>query len=128
MLEHRHQPLASHRVFALRVARSFGITLVILAPSLGLGVLGYHFLAYLPWVDAVLNASMILTGMGPVDPLRSTAAKLFASFYALFSGIVFITSAGVLLAPVAHRVLHRFHLDLEQKSSPKNPADKGAGH
>jgi len=92
----------------------------IVSPSLGLGVLGYHFFAELPWVDAILNASMILTGMGPVDPLKTVSAKLFASFYALFSGIVFITTAGILLAPVMHRFLHKFHLEIEpEKASGK---------
>ncbi|HEY0456257.1 MAG TPA: hypothetical protein VGE41_07755, partial [Verrucomicrobiae bacterium] len=78
-----------------------------------------HFIAGLDWVDAVLNAAMILTGMGPVNPLQTNAAKFFASFYALFSGIVFITSAGILLAPAAHRVLHKFHLEInpERKSA-----------
>jgi len=76
-----------------------------------LGTFGYHFIAGLKWVDALLNAAMILTGMGPVDVLNSDAAKLFASAYALFSGVVFITATGILLAPVFHRVLHRFHVE-----------------
>ena len=83
----------------------------LIAGSLGLGVVGYHFLAGLGWVDSVLNASMILTGMGPVDPMRTTASKLFASAYALFSGLVFISASGILLSPVFHRVLHHFHLE-----------------
>jgi hypothetical protein len=87
--------------------------LVIIAAALGVGVLGYHFLAHLPWIDSLLNASMILGGMGPVDALSSDAAKLFASFYALFSGLVFIGVAGLLMAPFAHRLLHRFHWDTE---------------
>jgi len=79
--------------------------------SLGLGILGYHFIARLEWVDAILNASMILTGMGPVNTLDTVTAKLFASAYALFSGVVFITATGILLAPIFHRVLRRFHLE-----------------
>ena len=79
--------------------------------ALGIGVLGYHALGDLDWIDSLLNASMILGGMGPVDPLHSATAKLFASGYALFSGLVFIGIAGVLIAPFAHRLLHRFHLD-----------------
>ena len=79
--------------------------------SLSLGILGYHFIAGLRWVDALLDASMILSGMGPVSPLTSDAAKVFASAYALFSGVVFISSTGVLLSPVFHRVLHRFHIE-----------------
>lgn len=113
MFEHRLQPLAPRRTFISRLFRSLAIAAGILLPSLGLGVLGYHFLSGLAWIDALLNASMILSGMGPVDPLRTVPAKLFASCYALFSGIVFITTAGVLLAPVFHRFLHRFHLGIE---------------
>ena len=79
--------------------------------SLSLGILGYHFIAGLRWVDALLDASMILSGMGPVSPLTSDSAKVFASVYALFSGVVFISSTGVLLSPVFHRVLHRFHIE-----------------
>ena len=78
---------------------------------LALGVVGYHVFAKLSWLDSLLNASMILTGMGPVSPMTTTGAKLFASFYALFSGVAFITTIGVLLAPVS-RFLHRFHLEL----------------
>jgi len=81
-----------------------------LAASLGLGVLGYHWLCGLGWVDAVLNASMILTGMGPVSPMPTDAAKLFASAYAVFSGVAFLTTFSILIAPVLHRVLHRLHL------------------
>ena len=90
-----------------------GLALAIMAVALGIGVAGYHFMAGLPWIDALLNASMILTGMGPVDVLRSNAAKVFASLYALFSGVVFISLMGLLLSPIAHRVLHKFHLSDE---------------
>ncbi len=79
--------------------------------ALGLGVIGYHMVAKLGWIDALLNASMILTGMGPVAILDTDAAKLFASAYALFSGVVFLTVTGIVLGPVVHRVLHRFHLE-----------------
>ena len=79
--------------------------------SLSLGILGYHFIAGLRWVDSLLDASMILSGMGPVSPLTSDAAKVFASAYALFSGVVFISATGILLSPVFHRVLHRFHIE-----------------
>ena len=120
MLEHYSQPLATRRAFMSRLLRSLSVAACIVLPSLGLGVLGYHFFASLTWIDALLNASMILTGMGPVDPLKTVAAKLFASFYALFSGIVFITTAGVLLAPVVHRFLHKLHLDTE----PERPGKK----
>ena len=91
--------------FLMRMALSFGITLLIVFFALGAGVLGYHVIAGLPWVDALLNAAMILTGMGPVDPMKDTASKLFATAYALFSGV------GIVLAPVFHRVVHAFHID-----------------
>jgi len=83
--------------------------------SLGLGVMGYHYVSGLKWIDALLNASMILTGMGPVDTMVTTKAKLFASFYALFSGVVFLGVASVLVAPFAHRLLHRFHLERQRE-------------
>jgi hypothetical protein len=81
--------------------------------ALLIGVLGYHFIAGFSWIDSVLNASMILAGMGPMNPLTSTASKLFASAYALFSGVIFLVIVGVLFAPIFHRFLHRFHLELE---------------
>jgi len=97
--------------FLRRMALSFGITVLIVFFALGAGVLGYHVIAGLPWVDALLNAAMILTGMGPVDPMKDTAAKLFATAYALFSGVVFLSAVGIVLAPVFHRVVHAFHID-----------------
>ena len=101
----------SRAKFLRRVGRHFVGVLVFVAFALGIGVLGYHYLAHLKWIDALVNASMILGGMGPVDPLPSTAAKVFASCYALFSGLAFIGIAGVMLAPFAHRLLHRFHIE-----------------
>ena len=89
--------------------------------SLAFGAIGYHALADLPWLDATLNAAMILTGMGPVDPLRTPAAKLFGIFYALFSGVAFLTMVAVLFAPVAHRFLHRFHLDIARDPEDARP-------
>ncbi len=91
-----------------------GFSLLILAFSLCVGTLGYHAFGRLPWTDAFLNASMILTGMGPVDRMDTEAGKLFAAFYALYSGVAFLTLAGVLFAPVYHRFLHKFHLDMEK--------------
>jgi len=113
MYEHRNQPLLSAAKFARRVIRHFALALLILAAGLGIGVLGYHCLGELNWIDALLNASMILGGMGPVDPPHSSAAKIFASGYALFSGLVFISIASLIVAPFAHRILHRFNLDKE---------------
>jgi len=85
--------------------------MVTLLLSLGIGVLGYHGFEGLSWLDALLNASMILGGMGPVDPVRSDGGKLFASCYALYSGLIVLVIAGVLGAPVIHRFLHHFHLE-----------------
>lgn len=110
-LEHHKNPLLTRRQFLRREVRYAGFSLVILAFSIGIGVFGYHYLGRLPWIDSFLNASMILTGMGPVDHLDTASGKLFASFYALFSGVAFLTFIGVLFAPIYHRFLHRFHLD-----------------
>lgn len=112
--EHYRQPLLPVAAYLRRLLRSFGIASAIIFGALALGVWGYHHFERLPWIDALLNASMILGGMGPVDTLRTTAGKLFASFYALFSGVIFISAAGVLAAPVIHRFLHRFHLELDE--------------
>ena len=113
MYEHRTQPLLSAAKFARRVIRHFALALLILVAGLGIGVLGYHCLGELNWIDSLLNASMILGGMGPVDTLHSSAAKIFASGYALFSGLAFISIASLIVAPFAHRILHRFNLDKE---------------
>ena len=109
--EHRSQPLLSRRLFLRRLGRHALAAAGLIAGSLGLGVLGYHVFEGLSWLDSLLNASMILGGMGPVSELHSRAGKLFASFYALFAGIVFLVTASVLLAPLAHRVLHRLHFE-----------------
>jgi hypothetical protein len=110
MYEHHKQPLLPQRQFLQRVARHGGVSALIILLSLGIGTAGYHFFAGLRWVDSLLNASMILTGMGPVSALPTDAAKLFASFYALYSGIVFLAATSVFLAPFLHRVLHRMHI------------------
>ena len=86
-----------------------------IAFSLGIGTLGYHWVLKLPWLDATLNASMILTGMGPLAPYVTNAAKTFGILYTLFSGVAFLTSAAVLLGPVVGRFLHRFHLDVYEE-------------
>src|SRR4051812_2930061 len=109
-LERRRDKLAPLPRFLRRIAWSVALACVVLCIALSIGSVGYHFIAHLGWVDAVLNASMILTGMGPVDPMRTTAAKIFASAYAVFSGVVFLSSIGVVLTPVFHRVLHKFHM------------------
>jgi hypothetical protein len=103
--------LASRQVFAARLLAHFAVSSALIAVSLLIGVLGYHGLEGLPWIDALLNASMLMGGMGPVDTLHTTAGKLFASGYALYCGLVLLIAAGILLAPIIHRVLHRFHLE-----------------
>ena len=87
------------------------LALGVVAASLGIGILGYHFIAQFTWIDSLLNASMILGGMGPVGELHTDGAKVFASVYALFSGLVFIGVLATLLAPFVHRLMHRFHID-----------------
>ena len=119
MLEHRHAPLLPRKKFVHRVAWSAAAAGALVIGSLGLGVLGYHLCGGLSWLDALVNASMILTGMGPVDPITSVGGKLFASFYALFSGVAFLTIVAVLFAPAVHRFLHRFHLELAEEPAGK---------
>ncbi len=112
--EHKRQKLATRTVFMQRVARSLGIGLALIAVSLAVGIAGYMYFAELPFVDAFLDAAMILGGMGPVAPLHTDTAKIFAGIYALYSGLLLIVVSGIILAPVLHRVLHALHAD-EQK-------------
>lgn len=102
-----------------RLLRNAGIVGGLIAIALAIGAMGYHFLADLPWLDAFLNAAMILTGMGPVNPVVRPEAKVFAIVYALLSGVFFLTMVAVLLAPAAHHFLHRFHLELDEKRRRK---------
>jgi len=117
--EHKNQPLLTPRAFALRVLKSAVTAFVLIALSLALGAAGYHSFAHLGWLDATHSASMILTGMGPVHPMESDAARLFETCYALFSGVVFLTVAALILGPLAHRLIHRFHLaeDEDERSA-----------
>jgi hypothetical protein len=115
MFEHRSHPLLSRRAFLLRLGRSGACAAALLGACLGIGVIGYHFIEQMTWVDALLNASMILSGMGPVNPLHTTAGKLFASCYALLSGVAFISTMGILLAAPLHRLMHRFHLEAQSQ-------------
>src|ERR1700691_5731216 len=119
--ERSRESLLPRPLFLRRVARWSAFAGIVLVGSLALGVCGYHFIERLPWIDALLNASMILGGLGPGDPLKSTAGKLFASFYALYSGLAIISIAGLLFTPVVHRVMHKFHIDEGQvaKRDPK---------
>ena len=113
--EHRREPLIPTRAFLGRLFRSAVAAGALIAGALLIGICGYRWFGRLDWLDALLNASMILTGMGPVDRMETRAAKLFASAYALFSGVAFLTIIGVLIAPVVHRFIHRFHLEEDSK-------------
>jgi hypothetical protein len=119
MFEHRKQPLVSRSAFRRRVVRSTGLALGIILVSLSLGMTGYHCFENLPWLDAFVNAAMILSGMGPVAPIQTSAGKLFAGSYALFSGLAFIVAISVVFAPVFHRFLHKFHLDADGGEEPR---------
>ena len=110
MYEHRTKPLLPRRVFLARLARSVAMGMACIAVALGVGMAGYHWFVKLSWLDAFENAAMILSGMGPVSPVDSDAGKLFAGCYALFSGLMFVATVGVIFAPVYHRFLHKFHL------------------
>ena len=112
-LESRTEPLAPISVFLRRFLKFVAVAGAVVAVALGVGILGYHYIAKFSWIDSLLNASMILGGMGPLGDLPNDAAKLFASAYALFSGLMFISITGILLTPFAHRTLHVFHLDEE---------------
>ncbi len=111
MYERMGEKLLPWPRFLRRMVLSALLSAGVVSVALFAGILGYHAIAGLGWIDSLLNASMILTGMGPVDPMRSDSAKVFASAYALFSGVVFLSAMGVLIAPVFHRFLHKFHLD-----------------
>jgi len=113
MFERRGEPLLDRRQFLGRLGQHLMLALGVLSLAWGIGIVGYHAIVGLAWIDAILNSAMILAGMGPVDPIHTDSGKLFASFYALFSGIVFLVAAGVLVAPLFHRVLHHFHLEIE---------------
>lgn len=109
--EHRAQPVIPQQQFILRLAQSGIIALALIAFSLFIGMVGYHILEGLSWMDAFLNASMLLGGMGPVNAPVTDGGKLFAGLYALYCGLAVILVAGLILAPVAHRILHRFHME-----------------
>jgi hypothetical protein len=111
MYEHRSARLLPRRQFIRRLLRHFGLTLLLVLVSLLAGMVGYMRLARMNWIDAFLNASMLLGGMGPVGDLPNDASKVFAGSFALYAGLVFVVSAGVLLAPVVHRILHKLHAD-----------------
>jgi hypothetical protein len=119
MFEHRSEPLLSRAAFVRRVMGHGAVALALVVFSLFLGMAGYHLFERLSWLDAFLNAAMLLGGMGPINTtFQSPAGKLFAGLYALYAGLVFITVAGILSAPLVHRLLHRFHWEAD------NPEDE----
>lgn len=114
--EHKRSPIISREDYLRRQTRHLLIAGGVVALALSLGVIGYHFIEGLRWIDSIYMASNILTGMGPTADLKSDAGKLFGSAYALFAGVVFLTAASVLLAPALHRMLHRLHMESEEAS------------
>lgn len=123
-MESRTQPLLPWPVFLLRAALHVIVAFVGIAIADTIGVLGYHYFGQLPWIDSFLNASMILSGMGPVDHVTTTSGRIFSSLYALFSGIFFIVVMGLILAPWAHRIMHRVHLDYDEPTSASGREEK----
>jgi hypothetical protein len=116
MFEHKKHTLLPFPQFIVRVFKFFIYSLLLVCFALLIGTLGYHFFAELHWIDSFYNASMILTGMGPASQMVTSQAKIFSSCYALFSGIVFLSTFAVLIAPIAHRLLHKLHMDEEDES------------
>ena len=122
MFERRTEPIIPFPGFVRRLGYSVVLAASIISVALAIGVLGYHGIAGLSWVDALLNAAMILTGMGPVATMSTTASKLFATGYALFSGVVFLSSVALVISPIFHRFLHKFHLDdMDDDAGAKKP-------
>jgi len=113
IFERKHEELAPVGVFVKRIFASLGIAFCLIGTALAIGVVGYHSLGAFGWIDSLLEASMILGGMGPVNQLSNDSVKIFASLYALFSGLVFVGVVGIVFAPVVHRFLHKFHADEE---------------
>jgi hypothetical protein len=125
MFERRSEPLLPRRAFLSRLARSAALGFAIVAVSLLIGMAGYRVFLGLGWIDAFLNASMLLGGMGPLDPPKTVGGKLFSGLYALYCGFAVLGVAGVIFAPVFHRFLHRFHLEGgEGESRGRKPAKK----
>lgn len=111
MFEHKSSPLLPRKAFIRRMQYSALLSAGISAVTLLIGMGGYHFLEGMNWVDAFANASMILAGMGPLGNLNTAAGKIFAGFYALFCGLILVTVFTILIAPIFHRALHKFHLE-----------------
>ena len=121
MFEHKSHPLLPRHLFFKRMMLSASLGLALVAVSLAIGMMGYHHYEGMPWIDSLVNAAMLLGGMGPVGELHTDAGKLFAACYALFSGLIFIVAVGVLFAPAAHRFLHRFHMASDSEDSTGQP-------
>jgi hypothetical protein len=119
MYEPRYKPLLPRRKFYHRLARSVVLGGSLAFGALIIGMVGYHVFEHLNWIDAFANASMILSGMGPLAELKTSAGKIFAGCYALFSGVAFLTSIGVVFTPIFHRFVHKFHLESERDSKGK---------
>ena len=113
MYESRRQSLLPYAQFAQRVAVHFLVALALVAVSLGIGMAGYSYFEHMAWRDAFVNSAMLLGVMGPVDPLQTDGGKVFAGIYALYAGLIFLVASGIILAPMAHRILHRFHLEVK---------------
>ncbi|HTR80092.1 MAG TPA: hypothetical protein VMM58_00590 [Bacteroidota bacterium] len=114
MYEHTSKPLLSRRRFIRRMVTHVALAVALVSVSLGIGIAGYHLTESLSLIDSLLNASMILGGMGPVNEIHTNAGKMFASFYALFSGMLFLVVAGIIIAPLVHRLLHWMRLEKEE--------------
>lgn len=110
-MEHRSKPVISRARFARRLLNYASVALLLVIFSLFIGTIGYKFLGNLNWIDAFYNASMILTGMGPVNTLQGNTAKLFASFYSIYSGVAFLSAVGVVFTPILHRIFHILHVE-----------------
>jgi hypothetical protein len=110
MYETKNQPLVSRALFFKRMLWNVFVAFALMFICLMVGILGYHYTDHIAWIDSLHNASMILSGMGPVVEIKSVGGKLFSSFYALFSGVAFITNIGIVLAPLAHRIYHQLHV------------------
>ena len=110
-LERRSDKLAPVSIYVQRIVASLALAFILILIALSVGIAGYHLIAGFNFVDSLLEASMILGGMGPVRELPNDGSKIFASFYALFSGVIFIALMGIILSPIAHRVMHKFHID-----------------
>jgi hypothetical protein len=117
MFEHRSRPLLSREDFYKRLARCVAISLAVISGALAIGMIGYHVFEKMGWVDAFVNAAMILSGMGPLGSLNTDAGKIFAGCYALFSGLTFMTSIGIIFTPIFHRFLHKFHLEVTSQGA-----------